>query len=77
MIKNKLKELLKELKNFKVQTQFQTITEEINQDIITKIKKYPSEDCIVQDVIIKHSIKIFECQYKKKKMGITSSFYAD
>ena len=31
------------------------------QSIITKIKRYASEDWIVLDVIVKHSIKIFEC----------------
>ena len=29
------------------------------QSIMTKIKNYTSEDCIVLDAIIKHSIKIF------------------
>ena len=31
------------------------------QSIITKIKRYAREDWIVLDVIVKHSIKIFEC----------------
>ena len=31
------------------------------QSIMTKIKNYPSEDWVVLDVIIKHSIKIFSC----------------
>ena len=30
------------------------------QSIMTKIKNYASEDCIVLDVIINHNIKIFE-----------------
>ena len=29
------------------------------RSIMTKIKNYTSEDCIVLDAIIKHSIKIF------------------
>ena len=85
MIKNKFKELLSELKKFKVQTIFvleylrrndckifhssakitasDSGTDEafksMHQSIITKIKNYASEDCIVLDVIIKHSIKTF------------------
>ena len=84
MIKNKLKELISELKKFKVQTilvldykkrnnrknvPFKRWTSDsdidetfksMHQSIITKIK-YACEDWIVLDVIIKHSIKIFEC----------------
>ena len=33
----------------------------MHQNIMTKLKNYASEDCIVLDAIIKHSIKIFEC----------------
>ena len=33
----------------------------MRQSIMTKIKNYASEDWIVLDVIIKHSIKIFTC----------------
>ena len=33
----------------------------MHQSIMTKTKNSPSEDWIVLDVIIKHSIKIFEC----------------
>ena len=33
----------------------------MHQSIITKIKNYSDKDWIVLDVIIKHSIKIFEC----------------
>ena len=33
----------------------------MHQSIMTKIKNYASEDCIVLDVIIKHSMNIFEC----------------
>ena len=32
----------------------------IHQSIVAKIINHASEDCIVLDVIIKHSIKIFE-----------------
>ena len=32
----------------------------MHQSIITQTKNYPSEDFIVLDVIIKHSIRIFE-----------------
>ena len=39
----------------------------MDQSIMTKIKNYASEDWIALDVIIKHSIKIFECQYKGNK----------
>ena len=31
-----------------------------------KIKNYACKDWIVLDTIIKHSIMIFECQYKKE-----------
>ena len=34
---------------------------------MTKIKIYAYEDWIVLGVNIKHSIMIFECQYKEKK----------
>ena len=87
MIKNKLKELLSELKKFKVQTilvldykkrndrkifhssakliasdsDIDEAFKSMHQSIMTKIKNYASEDCIVLDVIVKHSIKIFEC----------------
>ena len=33
----------------------------IHQSIMTKIKNYACEDWIVLDVIIKHSIEIFQC----------------
>ena len=33
----------------------------MHQNIMTKLKNYASEDYIVLDAIIKHSIKIFEC----------------
>ena len=33
----------------------------MHQSIKAKIKNYASEDWIVLDVIIKHSIKIFAC----------------
>ena len=39
----------------------------MHQSIMTKIKSYACEDCIVLDVIIKHSVKIFECWYKENK----------
>ena len=34
---------------------------------MTKIKKYCCEGWIVIDVIIKHSINIFDCQYTENK----------
>ena len=87
MIKNKLKELLSELKKFKVQTilvldykkrndcqtfhsgakviandsDIDKTFKFIHQSIMTKIKNYACKDWIGLDVIIKHSIKIFEC----------------
>ena len=87
MIKNKLKELLSELKKCKPHTKlvldfnkrndckiFHSNTKLIasdsgideafksmHQSIMTKIKNYDSKDWVVFDVIIKHSIKIFEC----------------
>ena len=33
----------------------------MHQSIMTKIKNYASKDWVVFDVIIKHSIEIFEC----------------
>ena len=33
----------------------------MRQNIMTKVKNYAREDWIVLDLIIKHSIKIFEC----------------
>ena len=99
MIKNKLKELLSELKKFKVQTIlvldykkrndckiFHSSTKLIandsgideafksmHQSIITKIKNYACKDWIALDVIIKHSIKVFECCIRRinstKKWG--------
>ena len=87
VIKNKLKELLSEVKNFNVQTilvldykkrndrkifhscakliasdlDIEEAFKSMHQSIMTKIKNYASENCTVADVIIKHSIKIFEC----------------
>ena len=86
MIKNELKELLGELKKFKVQAVlvldykksndrkiFHSNTKLIpsdsdtdeafksmHQSIMTKIKNYAIKDCIVLDIVIKHSIKIFQ-----------------
>ena len=83
--KKKLKELLGELKKFKVQTilvldykkrnyckifysntnliacdsDIEEAFKSMHQSIMTKIKNYSREDCIVLDVIIKHII-IFE-----------------
>ena len=37
----------------------------MHQRITTKMKNYACKDWIVLDVIRKHSIKIFECQYKE------------
>ena len=93
MIKSKLKELVSELKKFKVQTILALDYKErndhkifhssakliardsgidesfkfIHQSIMTKLKNYACKDWIVLDVIIKHSIKIFECQYKENR----------
>ena len=39
----------------------------MQQSIMTKVTKYACEDWIVLDIIIKHSIKIFECYYKEKE----------
>ena len=87
MIQNKLKELLSELRKFKVQailvlgykkrndhkiflsstilTNSDSDTDKafksMHQSFMTKIKSYVSEDWLVLDVIIKHSLKIFEC----------------
>ena len=87
MIKNKLKELLSELKKFKVQivlvldykkridckifhssaklivsdSEIDEAFKSMHQSIMTKIKNYGSKDWIVLDVIVKHSINIFEC----------------
>ena len=36
----------------------------MHQSIMTKLQNYDCEDWAVLNVIIKHSIKIFECQYK-------------
>ena len=36
------------------------------QSIITKIKNYADKDWFFLDVIIEHSIKIFEYWYKEK-----------
>ena len=86
-IKNKLKELLNELKKFKVQailvldykkrndrkifhsnakliasdSDIVEAFKSMHQNVMTKIKNYACEDWIVLDVIIKHSIKIFDC----------------
>ena len=87
LIKDKLKELISELKKIKVQTElisdykkrkdrkiFHSSAKLIASDsdideafkfmyqsIMIKIKHYASEDWIVLDVVIKHSIKTFEC----------------
>ena len=92
VIKNKLQEMLNELKMFKVQTILVLGYKKRNdrkifhssakliasdsdiheafkfmyQSIMSKIKNYGSEDCIVLNVIIKHRIKIFECYYMEK-----------
>ena len=99
MIKNKFKELLSELKKFKVQTilvleykkgndrkifhssvkligsdsDIEESFKSMHKSIMTKIKNSASEDWTVLDVMIKHSIKIYECQYKNRKMEIISS----
>ena len=87
VIKNKLKELLNELKKFEVLTKLildykkrndlkifhsrtKLVTSDsdtdkafmsMHQSIMTNIKNYACEDWIDLNVIIKHSIKIFEC----------------
>ena len=33
----------------------------MHQSIMTKIKNYASEDWIVLNVVIKHTVKVFEC----------------
>ena len=38
----------------------------MHKSIMAKIKNYASEDCIVLDVIIKHSMKIFEKNKRKR-----------
>ena len=93
MIKSKLKELLRELKKFKVQTilvfdytekdnhkishsrakliasdsDIDQAFKSMHQSIMTKIKNYASEDCIVFDVIIKHSSKILSVSISRIK----------
>ena len=87
MIKKKIKELLRALKKFRVQTILileykkrndrkifhsgvKLITSDsdideafisMHQSIMTEIKNYASKNGIVLDVVIKHSIKMFEC----------------
>ena len=87
MIKNRLKEILSELKTFKVHTILVFEYEKRNdckifhssakliasvpdidegfksmhQSIMTKIKNYACKDWNALDLIIKQSIKIFEC----------------
>ena len=39
----------------------------LHQNIMTKIKNHASKDWIVLDIIIKHSIMIFECYYTENK----------
>ena len=39
----------------------------MHQNIITKIKNYAYEDCIMLYVIIKHNIITFECWYKENQ----------
>ena len=38
----------------------------MHQSITTKIENCADEDQTALDVIIKHNIKIFECQYEEK-----------
>ena len=42
----------------------------MHESIMTKMNDYACKDWIVFDVIIKHSIKIFECYYKENKKHI-------
>ena len=46
----------------------------MHQSIMTKIKNYACKDWIVLDVIIKHGIKIFECQYIKRINNIKNGY---
>ena len=39
----------------------------MHQNIMTEIKTYACKNRIILDVVIKHSIKIFECWYKENK----------
>ena len=39
----------------------------MHQSIMTNMKNYADKDWIALDVIIKHSIKIFQCYYKERK----------
>ena len=39
----------------------------MHQSIMTKIKDYPGEDCIVLNVNIKHCVKMFKRCYNEKK----------
>ena len=39
----------------------------MHQSIMTKMKNYSDKDWTMLEVIIKHGIKTFECQYKDKK----------
>ena len=39
----------------------------MHQRVMTKIKDYAGKDSIVMDMIVKHSIKTFKCNYKEKK----------
>ena len=35
----------------------------MHQSIMTRIKQFASEDWVVTEIIVKHIIKIFECEY--------------
>ena len=35
----------------------------MHKSIMTRIKKFASEDWVVTERIVKHIIKIFECEY--------------
>ena len=39
----------------------------MHQSILTNMKNYADKDWIALDVIIKHSINIFQCYYKERK----------
>ena len=41
----------------------------MHQSIMTKTKNCADKDWIVLNAIIKHSIKIFKCNYKENKWG--------
>ena len=47
--------------NFAIDSDIDKTFKSMHQSIMKKNKNYACKDWIVSDVIIKHSIKIFEC----------------